>query len=567
MQRLYLSLAPALLPVLELALMAAAGALILSPRRGRAQGAGFESIEGAFRRLARRRGLATLTVGLTVIAVRAALIPLIGVPQPMWHDEFSYLLAADTFVHGRITNPTHPMWIHFETFHVIQRPTYMSIFPPAQGLVLALGERLGQPWIGQLLVTGAMCSALCWMLQGWVPPAWALLGGLVAALRLGILSYWMNSFWSASVGAMGGALVLGAWSRLRKRPSIGQSILLALGLVILANSRPYEGFVFSLPIALVMTAWLDRRGRPKLRQTVVRVVLPIFAILVMGGLAAGFYYYRVTGSPFLMTYQLNRQQYEVAPYFVWQKPGTLPEYHHEILRDYYRRCLGDFTENRTFPGYLDRAAKKILSWWQFYLGPLLTVPLLAFPWMVGDRKMRLPLLVCAAMVLGFSVQTWTLPHYFSPATGALYILLVQGLRHLAQWRRRSSGLGRSLVRGVPVLACAMILLRVSAVAMHARIEPVWPRGNLQRAAILRHLRQLPGEQLVLVRHGHHHDLDREWVWNEASIDNAKIVWARDMGVQENRELIAYFKGRTVWELNEDDSTPRLERYTAADSHQ
>jgi hypothetical protein len=565
MQHIYLRVAPILLPLLELALMLASGALILRARRQspHAGPSSFRFLEPAFRRLARRRMLAAVAVGCGVVAIRAALIPWLGIPQPLWHDEFSYLLAADTFAHGRITNPTHPMWIHFETFHVIQHPTYMSMYPPAAGLVLAFGQRLGRPWLGQLFITGAMGWAICWMLQGWVPPTWALLGGILAALRLGILSYWMNSYWCASVVAFAGALVLGAWPRLRRHLSIGESVTMGLGLVILANSRPYEGFIFSLPIAAAMAIWLTGRRRPALLPAFARVILPILAVLILGGLATGFYYYRVTGSPFVMTYQVNRSQYAAAPYFVWQHAQPAPEYHHVVMRDYYRRELGDFERNQTFDGYFERSGNKIVDWWRFYLGPLLTVPLLALPRIVRDRKMRLPLFICAAMVLAFSVQTWTLAHYFSAATGALYILLVQGLRHLAQWRRGSDGLGRSVVRAVPLLACAMILLRVSAVAMHAHIEPEWPRGNLQRARILRQLRQFPGDQLVLVRHGNRHDLDREWVWNRASIDKAKVVWARDMGPQENQELIDYFKCRTVWQLNEDDSSPRLEPYKVA----
>lgn len=175
--------------------------------------------------------------------------------------------------------------------------------------------------------------------------------------------------------------------------------------------------------------------------------------------------------------------------------------------------------------------------------------------------MRLPIMICAAMAVGFAIQTWTLPHYFSPAVGALYILLVQCLRQLWHCRRPigSAPVGQALVRAIPLLACAMILLRVAAAALHVQIEPPWPRGNLERASILRQLQQQPGLQLAIVRYGPHPDPTLDWVYNEANIDAARIVWARDMGKDANQELLTYFKDRRVWQVNGDASPSNSSR--------
>ena len=559
----YARLAPSLIQIIELTLVIAALAIIFFGSRNaggtRRRLAGFEYVEDRFRRLARRKILSVVVVGLLVVTLRVSLIPVLGIPAPRWNDEFSYLLAADTFAHGRVTNPPHPMWVHFESFHIIQQPTYMSMYPPAQGLVLAAGERLGHPWIGQLIITALMCSAITWMLQGWMPPGWALFGGMLAVLRLGILTYWMNGYWSGSVVALGGALVLGALPRVKKHARATDAVVMAIGLALLANSRPYEGLVFSLPIAAALAIWMFGRSRPAFSVSLSRVVVPIVLVLAASGAGMGYYYWRVTGSPFRMTYQVNRETYATAPYFLWESPRPEPVYRHAVMRDFYRWELARFEEYRTLGGAAYRTWDKLVGSWKFYCGPLFTIPLLAFPWLWRDRKMRFPLVAGAFFLLGLAVETWTMPHYVAPATGLIYLLLLQCMRHLRLWRWRGQETGVALVRAIPAIACAMLLLRVGAAAAHTQIEPAWPRGNLDRVAIMRQLEATPGRHLVIVSYGPHHDVDWEWVYNRADIDGAKVVWARDMGARDNQELLSYFHDRQVWRLNGDQSPPRLER--------
>jgi hypothetical protein len=165
-------------------------------KRPSALGGAFATLERLGSRIAQDKAAAVLTLALLPLLLRLCLWSVVPVPVPGIHDEFSYLLASDTFAHGRVTNPTHPMWIFFETIYVNQLPTYMSKYPPAQGALLAVGQILGHPWIGVLISVSVMCVAVLWMLWGWLPQRWAFLGALFVALRLGSFSYWANSYWA-----------------------------------------------------------------------------------------------------------------------------------------------------------------------------------------------------------------------------------------------------------------------------------------------------------------------------------------------------------------------------------
>src|SRR5271166_2675575 len=123
----------------------------------------FHRLERWIGRLAENKIRAVIVVGLFSFALCAGLSLSLGIPAPQTHDEFGYLLLGDTFAHGRITNPTPPLWEHFETIHQIEQPTYTAKYPPGQGVPLAVGEWLGLPIIGVWLVTALSCATICWM--------------------------------------------------------------------------------------------------------------------------------------------------------------------------------------------------------------------------------------------------------------------------------------------------------------------------------------------------------------------------------------------------------------------
>ena len=250
--------------------------------------------------------MSVLFVGLFVLVSRAALIPILGVPEPSWHDEFSYLLAADTFAHGPADEPASSDGRALRKLSHHPRADLHVHVSTGAGLDPGCGRAGGASLDRAVGDHGADVFGIVLDAARLAASGMGAVRRNAGVLRLGILGYWMNGYWSASVVALAGALVVGALPRLRRHPRVRDAAWLALGLAILANSRPYEGLILGLCAATFLMAWLAGPRRPGLSVALTHVFLPLSIILAVTAVATGYYYYRVTGNPFQMTYQVNR---------------------------------------------------------------------------------------------------------------------------------------------------------------------------------------------------------------------------------------------------------------------
>jgi len=497
--------------------------------------------------LARRPKIALLLVGLLAFGGSMAVSLLIRFPQPAVQDEFSYLLAADSFANGRLTNPSHPLWRHFESIHVIQQPTYASKYQPGQGLVLALGQVAGgHPVVGVWLSVALACAAICWMLQGWVPRRWALLGGLIAALNLGFFGYWSKNYWGGAFAATGGALLFGALRRLLLRPAMGNAIVLAVGLVILANSRPFEGLLVALPAATILLAGMVRAGDRSLKPWIIQVIIPVIVVGILASLWMGYYNFRVTGSPWRLPYQVYEKHYPSTPIFLWsEEPSaqdfSLPQIFHDLQQVFLQRQRYMHTIN----GYIREKANDLLNILFFYFHCVFLIPLIMLPRALRNKWSALAVLIVALVAGTTFLQTQSYPRKLAPVACLLVLLAVQSLRHLQFWRFRDRPVGKSLT-ALLVAVFGFSILVSFLPYFHAAPWPV----SQQRAELETRLNQDPGRHVILVRLGStsYAYPHFAWVYNRSDIDGSKVIWARDLDQEQNQKLCQYYQGREIWLL-------------------
>jgi hypothetical protein len=500
-----------------------------------------------------------LSIAISVITTLVA--PL---PAPQFHDEFSYLLAGDTFARGRVTNPPHPMWEFFETFQVLSQPTYASKYPPGQGMFLAIGQLVArEPIVGVWLSTALACAAIAWMAGAVLSKRWAMLCGILAATHPQVLD-WNWCYWGGSVAMLGGALLIGATLRMRRRAWWPDGAIAGIGVSILANSRPMEGAILSLMCVAWMIAPLaasqigkhepvDMRRRQ--RQNLAEITL----ILTLNFAWMGYYNFRVTGSATQLPYSLYEKQYAPTRPLAWLPPPTSqPIYRHTAMREFYLNWeLPNYLRQRSIVGFIHAAAAKLWDFAKsFGRAPTLAVAFIALPLVWRRRKWsRIATAIFLLCLLNSLPVLTYFPHYTAPAAPIIFLLIAAcGFALLHHWKSAGRALFAIILIGQSIALVHWIIHRASTDTSN------W---NFTRQAFIDEQSANHRKVLVFVRADPGYYVHNEYVYNSADIDAQSVVWARDRGRDRNRELIDYYQQQGGRELMLLDNGRQLLPYTEA----
>ncbi len=531
------------------------------------------------------RGLAILVCGLLGISLPAMYGLHAGVREPVVHDEFSYLLAADTFAHGRLSNPAPPHPEFFEAPHILVVPSYCSKYPPGQGLVLALGQvLLGRPIWGVWLSCGLFAAALCWMLEAWTSVPWALSTTVLSIATCGVTSYWAQSYWGGMVAATGGALLFGALRRTLRGPQLGSSLVMGVAIVILANSRPFEGLLACVAAGVPLGWWLVRRRDVSWHATVFRWLIPLGAVLAVGGFWMGTYNRAVTGSWLKAPYVVHESQYfeqGVFRFSASQTPDRKPAPHVAAFYANYKRpaergrdlVLGTLaacyrnlatTVDSTFGMTLETHGAPFARLWLLVLIATLSL---------CDRWIRFCIGAICFVVLGTSLVWWWFPHYVGPIYPLGVAVLAVTLRRADLGSRAMQPSRRFAPLVAAILAASFVGLPMAQHVIAARFghfheappSSTESRGTssrmpMTRSSVKRQLEVEPGRHLVFVHYDPDYNIHDEWVYNGADLPGSRILFAHDLGAAKNSLLTADFPGRSLWLLRVGQKETRLDAY-------
>jgi hypothetical protein len=312
-------------------------------------------------------------------------------------------------------------------------------------------------------------------------------------------------------------------------------------------TRPYESIFLVIAVVLFLIP-SAKRGLPA-APVVILALIPAIGITLLQNRS-------VTGHWTQLPYQLSQYQYGVPAALTFQ-PDPLP--HRDLTpqqqMEYKSQIAFRQSEKETIQGYLLRLEYRVRYYRFFFLAPLfLAIPAFCFA-AIRQPRYAWVLVTLFLFALGINFFPAFQLHYLGAATCLFVLISVAGLQQIGRWSPEAARLILFLCVIHFVFWYGLHVIDTEDYALAMMRYETWDSINHanpeRRIYVNQQLAEIPGELLVFVHYSTRHIFQDEWVYNEASIDSARVIWARDLGLEENNRLRGMYPSRTVLLLEPD----------------
>ena len=204
-----------------------------------------------------------------------------------------------------------------------------------------------------------------------------------------------------------------------------------------------------------------------------------------------------------------------------------------------KETLGTFSQRLLFR----------IRYYRFYLYAPLYLALILFLFAVRTWHQAWLPVTCLIFALGVNFFPAFQFHYLAAIVCLFLLMAIQGLRCLPP----------PAARFLALLGLAQFAFAYAAHVVDKGGYDLWTSINHtnpeRRREIAQDLTKIEGRLLIFVRYAPNHPFQEEWVYNAADIDSQRVVWARDLGDQENQKLLAYYNNERTPVLFEPDARP------------
>ena len=419
-----------------------------------------------------------------------------GLP-PAYHDEFSYLFQAETFLAGRWSFPSfEPVPEIFNQMHVLNEGRFASRYFPGTGAWIAIFLHLGNPWLGHQIAQGFVAMMVFWTGRELANSGTGLLAGVLTALSPGLILF-SNLLLAHHPTLIGLTLFLWAFCRMIRTGQALMAVIAGVGLSFAMLCRPMTAAGFAFPFGVAFVWWWGL-GRWSLRATeqtsgtssIRKRSILAFGLglpLVIGFAVAMWQNFQITGDPLTSPYQLYTDTY--TPRHVYGFSNVIRGEQNlgpKVIENYDR-----WAENLTPELAAKNVGERLVSSLQLTLGivPLaVSVVIFLLTMKQGDSRFWL---IAASII---SLHVAHIPYWFSGIMGWHYVMETAPLwiLILAETTRRLFSFWGVRSRRM-MISCWLFFIATNLVTNLVTIEKFWPATLDRRAAEVRYPRQRYGQ--------------------------------------------------------------------------